>query len=151
LKWHPPEYFKVPDVLRSFALRFREYVINRRRAPRFKVKVRVRISVSDISDKHVCRTKLPTTEGHTFDVSDGGIGLMVSSIRIGSVYLMSEDKILKLTLDLPDGPLEMTAYPVRYEPPKVEEERDNYLVGAMITSMSDEHAARYKKFLKGLS
>jgi len=52
-------------------------------------------------------------------------------------------------LELPDGPIDMEARPVRYDAAARIGDGRGYLVGARILEMSELDRARYLRFLRG--
>lgn len=55
-----------------------------------------------------------TLTGHTHDISRSGISLIGPLIRFGYRYLMGRESTLRIALELPSGPIEIEATPVRY-------------------------------------
>jgi hypothetical protein len=95
------------------------------------------------------RGSAPRRRAATRDLSRTGIGLVAPAVRIGERYLT--DSPLRLVLEHPTGPLELTAAPVRYE--RLEDdggEERGYVIGLRITSMSDADRARYERHLNQL-
>jgi len=84
------------------------------------------------------------------DISTSGVALIVPAIRIGEHYLVGEDRRLQLTLELPVGPVEMEAAPVRYESLEEHETETGYLIGVRIVGISDEDKAQYNLYIKRL-
>jgi hypothetical protein len=116
----------------------------RRRAPRFKAQLRARLLFSVVlsgetkTDSGSGRLHLV---GHTKDISEIGLALVVPIAEIDERYLTGEDSKLQLELYLPDGVLKITARPVHYKLLD-ESSRDGvftegYLIGAEITNVND--------------
>jgi hypothetical protein len=76
------------------------------------------------------------------------LGIIVPAIRIGDRYLAGEDCRLAITLELPSGPLEITATSERYEPLDDDSDDLGFLIGARITSISDSDRKTYLAYLK---
>jgi hypothetical protein len=90
---------------------------------------------------------LPSLDGHTFDISPTGIGLVVPAIRIGGHYLAGSDRRLYVKLELPDGPVEMNVVPVRYESLEEDQQESGYLIGANIVEMSVADRAHFLEYV----
>jgi hypothetical protein len=127
----------------------------RRRAPRFKAQLRARLLFSVMlsgetkTDGGSGRLHLV---GHTKDISEIGLALVVPIAEIDERYLTGEDSKLQLELYLPDGVLKITARPVHYKLLD-ESSRDSiftegYLIGAEITDVSDHDL--FTKYLSTL-
>ena len=88
--------------------------------------------------------------GHTRDMRATGLSLVVPDIRIGSQEIVGEDRRLRIVLELPTGPIEIQAAPVRYEQLDEKGTEQGYLVGARITEISDSDCVRFVKYLRSL-
>jgi hypothetical protein len=88
--------------------------------------------------------RLPSLNGHTLDISNTGLALIVPAIRIGEHYLAGADRRLHVKLELPSGPVEMRLATVRYE--SLEDE-SGYLIGARILEMSDTDRVSFEKYV----
>src|SRR5256885_9720982 len=121
----------MPELMRSIASRLRAFVGNRRSAQRHGSRVAVTVTLLDARMK-VCDARCyPPLAGHTRDISATGLALVVPAIRIGDRYLTGEGRSLRLTLELPGGPLQIAATPVRYERLDEDETERGYLIGAL--------------------
>ena len=142
----------MPELIRSIAGRLREFVGNRRVAPRYVTHLEVGLALNvtlpgaDASKKDTKPLKLA---GYTRDISASGLALIVPSIRVGGQYVTGENRRLRIMLKLPDGPIEIQATPVRYSPLDAADGVDTgYLVGVQIVGMSDEDRARFNAYLE---
>lgn len=139
----------MPELIRSIAGRLREFVGNRRVAPRYATHLEVGLALN---------VTLPGTRkddsqplklaGYTRDISASGLALIVPSIRVGGQYVTGENRRLRIVLKLPTGPIEIHATPVRYSPLDEDAVDTGYLVGVQITDMSDEDRARFNAYLE---
>lgn len=86
--------------------------------------------------------------GETFDLSGSGIGFVVSSIRIKENYLVGQERLLKVEIDLPGGKVRMKVIGRRYERIGVHLSMEKYLVGAEIVEMSKNDREAYDHFLR---
>ena len=86
--------------------------------------------------------------GETVDLSETGIGFLVTSIRIKEKYLVGQERLLNVELDLAGKKVRMQVLGKRYEPVGLHDSTERYLVGAAITEMSPEDAQRYEFFLR---
>jgi hypothetical protein len=90
-------------------------------------------------------------DGHTLDVSANSLALIVPKITLDEHHLVGENRNFNLKLELPDGPLEMQAAPVRYE--RLEEQRGEtgYLIAVKIVGMSEIDRARFAEYIASLA
>jgi len=138
------------ELPRRIVSRLRRYIGNRRRTKRARVRLTFTLRLSDPRTTSNGSRRLPSIEGHTSDVSTTGIGLIVPAIRIGEHYLVGNDRRLHLSLDLPNGPAELTLVPVRYESLEEDEEEIGYLIGARIVDMTKSDRERFEDYVATL-
>jgi hypothetical protein len=91
---------------------------------------------------------VPALAGYTRDISATGLALIVPAIRIGEHYLAGEERRLRVVLELPSGPIDLVATPVRYEPIDEDENEQGFLIGARITEISSQDRERLTSYLK---
>ena len=127
---------------------------NRRLAERMVAERRnhsVPIKVWFEPDKTAGKSKLPieklTIYGETKDLSNSGIGFIVSSIRIKENYLVGEGCTLNVEIDLPSGKVQMQVVGRRYEQVGQHISTARYLIGAQIVNISEEDRDGYDHFL----
>lgn len=135
----------MPELIRSIANRLREYVGDRRRATRHRVRLAVVVSLLDER-----AGAPPTLAGHTCDVSASGLGLVLPSIRIGDRYLAGEGQTLRITLKLPNAAARLYGTPVRYERLDHDGTTRGYLVGVRLTEGDEQGRAALDEYLKTL-
>jgi hypothetical protein len=138
----------MPELIRSIASRFREYLGNRRRSPRFKVRLSVRVTPVSSASLVRASAEADSLYGYTRDVSTSGLALILPAIRINNIYLAGEDRRLEILIENESEPIVIYAVTSRYE--KLEEggADKGYLIGVKITETSDEDRARYQALLK---
>jgi len=136
----------MPELFRTIANRLREFVADRRRAPRYGVRLAVVVSLMNV---RVVATPA-TLSGHTRDVSTGGLGLLLPAVRIGDRYLVGEDHTLRVTLKLPTGHARLYGKPVRYE--RLEEPHPDgaFFVGLRLEQTGDPDYAAFAEYLESL-
>jgi hypothetical protein len=139
----------MPELTRSIAARLRRYISNRRRAERLRVRLPVSISLLDDRPAKSSRPAR-SVEGQTLDVSASGLALVVPAIRIGDQYLAGENRRLRISLELPLGPIVIQGTSVRYEQMDESESETGYLIGVNITTMSEPERARYDEYIAGI-
>ena len=143
----------MPELIRSIAGRLREFVGNRRRAPRYVTHLEVGLALNvtlpgtDAAGARKNDSQSLKLAGYTRDISASGLALIVPSIRVGGQYVTGENRRLRIMLKLPTGPIEIHATPVRYSPLDEGGTDTGYLVGVQIVSMSDEDRARFDSYL----
>ena len=117
----------------------------RRRAPRRKAHhhARLMFNVSVMGDEG---GRTVPVQGHTLDVSEIGLGLVVDTLRVGDNLLTDPDCTLRIVLlDLPTGRVSIQASAVRYEPLGGEIER--HLIGVEIKHMDESDRYRFISYL----
>lgn len=132
------------ELPRRIVSQLRRFIGNRRHSKRVRTRLRFTLSLSDPRVKTNGSRRLPSLDGHTFDVSSSGLALIVPAIRIGEHYLAGADRKLHVKLELPSGPVEMKVVTVRYE--NLEDD-SGYLIGARILEISDPDRAIFEKYV----
>lgn len=135
-------------TISSIIERVREGVADRRRSPRRKVHhhARLMFNVSVMGDEG---GRTVPVQGHTLDVSEIGLGLVVDTLRVGDNLLTDPDCTLRIVLlDLPTGRVSIQASAVRYEPLGGDTER--HLIGVEIKHMDESDRYRFVNYLKTL-
>lgn len=124
------------------------YPEDRRQSPRLSAKLQARLEFSvllreaETSDTGV--QHLRAVAGHTLNLSDTGLAVMLHATNIDEEYLMGGEGSMAIELDLPNGlAIEIQATPVRYE--KLPE---GYLIGARISRMKDRDRELYEEYLR---
>jgi hypothetical protein len=88
--------------------------------------------------------------GHTRDMRATGLSLVLPDVHNDIQEIVGEDRTLRIVLELPTGPIEIEAAPVRYEQLNEQGTDRGYLVGARITEISDHDCVRFVKYLRSL-
>ena len=117
---------------------------NRRRSPRFKAQLRARLLFTVVLSGEPAASgasgKLQLV-GHTKDISEIGLALVVPIAEIDERYLVAENSKMQIELYLPKGALKITARPVHYKLLDKDSSEnvfsEGYLIGAEITKVSD--------------
>lgn len=138
-------------MLRELASRFSVSLVQRRASVRKKFQAPVKVCFAPEKNLH----NLTTTScddlfisGETVDISETGIAFIVSSIRIKEKYLVGQERVLKVELDVSGKKIQMRVLGKRYERVGIHDSTERYLVGAAITEMSPEDRQRYEYILK---
>lgn len=138
----------------------RGWLSNRRRAPRHEVQLEARIQPRLLLSISLPHAQVRTGEsrqllkliGSTRNVSESGLAIVVSTLRVGSSFITEENCTLQIVLDIyPKGLIELEAMAVRSEQLDEQDKDAGYLVGVCITNMSDVDRTRYLEYLAGLS
>ena len=138
------------ELPRRIVSHLRRFIGNRRRFKRVRARLDFTLSLSDPRVNTNGSRRLPTLNGHTFDVSTSGLALIVPAIRIDEHYLAGAERKLFLKLDLPGGPVEMKLASVRYESLDESSEETGYLIGARIVEMADADRETFTKYVNKL-
>jgi hypothetical protein len=86
--------------------------------------------------------------GETTDLSQTGIGFVVSSIRVRENYLVGQDRRLNAEIDLPSGKVRMTVIGRRYEHVGIHLSTERFLIGAEIVDIRNADREAYENFLR---
>jgi hypothetical protein len=136
-------------MIRELVERFNKTITERRASVRRKFQVPVKVCFAAVSDpmklNGPCDDSFIT--GETVDMSDSGIGFLVSSIRINEKYLVGQNRPLNVELILAGKKVRMRVMGVRYERVGVHLSTEHYLIGAAIEEMSQKDRAAYEHFL----
>lgn len=137
-------------MLRELVSKFSVTWIERRASVRKQFQVPVKVCFApEKNPNNVTRTCEDLfLAGETVDLSETGIGFLVSSIRIKEKYLVGQERLLNVELELAGKKVRMQVLGKRYEPVGMHDSTERYLVGAAITEMSPEDAQRYEYFLR---
>ena len=124
---------------------------DRRQSPRLDANLKARLEFSVLlreaanSDGGV--QHLRAVAGHTVNISELGLAVMLHAQNIDEQYLMGAEGSMAIELDLPNGvSIEIQATPVRYE-----KGDEGYLIGARISKMSDRDRGLFKEYLGELT
>jgi hypothetical protein len=116
---------------------------NRRRSPRFKAQLKARLlfSVMLSGETSAAGSGRLHLVGHTKDISEIGLALVVPIAEIDERYLTGDNTKMQIELYLPKGAIKITARPVHYK--SLDENSgesvfsEGYLIGAEIMKVSD--------------
>jgi hypothetical protein len=138
------------ELPRRIVSHLRRFIGNRRRFKRVRARLDFTLSLTDPRVNTNGHRRLPSLNGHTFDVSTSGLALIVPAIRIGEHYLAGAERKLYVKLQLPSGPVEMKLASVRYESLDEDHEETGYLIGARIVEMADSDRATFNNYVNNL-
>lgn len=145
----------MPELIRSIASRLREFVGNRRIAPRYLTHLEAGLALSislPFAKPGGEKTGQPLRlAGYTRDISATGLALVVPTIRIGGQYITGENRTLEIILKLPTGVVTIKAAPVRYTPLEEDGSDTGYLIGVQIIWMTNEDRALFNAYLETLT
>ena len=137
-------------MLRELASRFSVSWIERRASVRKKFQVPVKVCFAPEDNPHNLTRSCDESflSGETVDLSESGIAFVVSSIRIKEKYLVGQERLLNVEMELAGKKVQMRVLGKRYERDGIHASTERYLVGAAITDMSPEDRQRYEYFLR---
>jgi len=137
-------------MLRELASRFSLSLIQRRSSLRTKFQAPVKVCFAPEKNPHNITASCEEVflSGETVDVSETGIAFIVASIRMKEKYLVGQERLLKVEIDVGGKKIHMKVLGVRYERVGIHDSTERYLVGAAITEMSPEDRQRYDYVLK---
>ena len=138
------------ELTRTIVSRLRQYMGDRRHSKRRNTSLPFCLSLISAAKPLNGTRRISSIEGHTLDLGERGLALVVPAIRLGEHHLVGENRSLNVKLELPDGPVEMQVLPVRYESLEDHETETGYLIGAKIVAMAEEDRARFSEYLASL-
>jgi hypothetical protein len=146
----------MPELIHSIAARLRQFVGNRRAAPRryAQHEARLQFSASVLGEKIGQRDDaLPSTlNGYTRDISETGLALIVPDIQIDEHYLTISNRALRVTLEFPGAPIVLEATPVRCQSLVSEgREQGASLLCVRITQMRERDRASFNRYLRKIN
>ena len=137
----------MPELLRSITSRLRDFVGNRRRAPRYRVKLSAFVAVLDAAPG---APPSPGLAGFTRDVSDGGLALLLPAVRVGGRYLVGDSVTLRVTLKLPEGYARLYGTPVRHEKHDASGPDTGFVIGIRLTDTDERDRDLLVNYIKSL-
>jgi hypothetical protein len=137
------------DLLHSISANLRRWIGNRRTRVRQKASIPCSVSVFDDRNQKSGGSR-NSLLGKTIDVSYCGLAFLVPAIRIGHRYIAGENRTLRIILELPTGRVESFAIAKRYERLEVAGSDKGYVVGALITRMSENDKQLFSDYLRSL-
>ncbi len=135
------------------------YENDRRSNPRHRTQLAIRVLVLVTKRMDDDTESVLTCNGYTHNISETGLALVISARSINETFLDEGNCTMQVMLTLPVGSVEITCVPVRYEHVLGGETNagqdiptdDGFLVGMIITGMSDDMRARYLEYIQELS
>jgi PilZ domain-containing protein len=138
------------ELARSLVSRMRQMVGVRRNSKRRKARLTFSLSLASPAKNLNGTRRRISMDGHTSDLSEDGLALIVPSITLDEHHLVGENRSLNVSLELPVGSIEMQVSPVRYESLEEHKTETGYLIGTKIVRMSDEDRAKFAEFVASL-
>ena len=138
------------EFARTIVSRLRQYVGDRRTSRRQSVRLEFSLSLVSSTKNLNGTRRIEKMEGHTLDLSENGMALIVPRITLGDHHLVSENRGLNVILNLPDGPVEMQTRPVRYKRLEEQKYEMGYLIAVKIVTMAADERARFSEYVESL-
>ncbi|HEU5240332.1 MAG TPA: PilZ domain-containing protein [Pyrinomonadaceae bacterium] len=138
----------MPEVIRSVVSRLRIFLKDRRQSPRLRIHLPLTVSIHRDGELNGSRKRPQTLSGYTRDISQKGLGLLVTQVHLDGYHLAAGGRELIICLDVDRvKPICMRVAPHRYERLDESIAGCTYLIGARIVNISDEDRLRYSSFL----
>lgn len=136
-------------MLRELVSRFNSTIAARRASVRrnFNVPVKVYFAPEKDGVKQTRSWDDAFLSGETTDVSQTGIGFAVAAIRIRDRYLVGQERLLNVELDLSGTKVHMQVRGRRYEKVGIHLSEEKYFVGAEIVNVDEADKQAYEHFL----
>ena len=125
-------------------------IAERSHSPRRKCEAPIKICFEplNLAGIHISSAQGVYMSGETVDVSKTGVAFMVSQIRMKENYLVGQERVLNVEIDLPGGKVRMRVVGRRYEREGIHLSDERYLVGAEIIEMDKPDRDIYNQFLR---
>jgi c-di-GMP-binding flagellar brake protein YcgR len=136
-------------MLRNLINRLSGFIAERSHPPRRRCELPVKVwfDVDSNADLHSSEIDLYLS-GETVDLSQSGIGMLLPAIRIKEKYLVGQDRVLNIQLDLPSGSIRLKAIGRRYEREVGHLSSEKFLIGVEITQIEKKQKEAYEEFLQ---
>jgi len=121
-----------------------------RLAPRQRINLEFRVLLVATKRSEDGEEQVLPLMGYTRDISESGVGLIVSTKSLNVLYGLGQSYTLQLVLTIPTGSVELEVTPVRYQHIKEGEAGSRILIGAQITKISDEDRVKFGEYLKSI-
>ena len=137
-------------MIRSLVTKLTGLIAERSHSPRKKYAVPVKMWFERESGRliHTSTADGLFMNGQTVDLSKTGIGILVSSIRMKEHYLVGQNRVLNVEIDLPREKVRMQVIGRRYERECIHDSVERYIVGMEIVGISDVDREVYEHFLR---
>jgi hypothetical protein len=127
---------RVPEVMSSIVRRFHNFLINRFHARRSGIRLPLTVSLLDSKSRDVCAQYSPAMSGYLHDISRTGLSLVVPPVHFGNRYPIGSAYTLRIRVELPSGPINIQATPVRFDWVEEGQGERKRLIGARVTHMT---------------
>ena len=138
------------EFTRAIVSRLRQFVGDRRHSRRHELRLNFVLSLVSPSKHLNGERRVSSLDGHTLDISAHGMALIVPRITLGEHHLVGENRSFNLKLELPDGPVDLQASPVRYERLEDDSNETGYLIAVRVLALPTKDVQRYADFVAGL-
>lgn len=137
-------------MIRELATKLSAVLQRSTHAIRKKCDAPVRISFEPVRTSGNLHTTMEglALSGEAADLSNSGIGFIVSSIRIKEFYLVGQDRRLIVELDLPAGKIKFKAIGKRYIRFGQHLSNEKFFVGAEIVDITGRDKQLLDEFLR---
>lgn len=138
------------ELVRSIASRLRQYAGDRRHTRRVKARLDFTLSLVGPALSSNGTKRVISIKGHTLDLSFTGLALVVPSIIVNEHHLVGENRNMYVTLEFPDGPIEMNVTPIRYERLDEHPTETGYLIGVKLGKVEGSERSRFEDYVSQL-
>lgn len=113
-----------------------------------KARIKLWFDPDGNSDPSIGLGKQTFILGETVDISRTGIGFVAPSIRLKEKYLVGQDRLLNVEIELPNGTVFLRAVGCRYEKVGKDVSSEKFLVGITISKLIGSDKETFETFLK---
>ena len=125
-----------------------EIISERRTSPRRRINLEFRVLLIATKMSAAGEEQTLPLMGYTRDISESGLGLIVSTKSMNVLHGLGQNYTLHLVLTLHMGSVELEMTPVRYQHINEGGSATHLLIGAQITKMSDADHVKFVEYLE---
>jgi hypothetical protein len=135
-------------LMNSILVRTYRLIGNYSNAQQYGLRLPVSVSLLYFKSAAVSVPCSPAMAGYLRDVSKTGLSLVVPSLRFGNRFLVSQYHPLGVTVELPDGVVDIQVAPVRYDKLNAAQGEHGYLIGGRIMRITEADRQRLARHIQ---
>lgn len=126
----------MPEVMNSIVRRLYDSLINRIHVRQSGMRLPLTVSLLDSETWAVGAQRLPPLPGYLRDISKTGLSIIVPPVHNGNRYPIGSHFTLRITIEHPNGAINIKATPVRYDWFNESQSERKHLIGARISQLT---------------
>jgi hypothetical protein len=126
----------MPEVMNSLIRRLYDSLINRIHVRQSGMRLPLTVSLLDSETSSFGGQRVPPLSGYLRDISKTGLSIIVPPVHAGSRYPIGSSYTLRISIEHPQGAINIKATPVRYDWFDESHSERRHLIGARILQMT---------------